>query len=170
LKRSLAGIRVKHAVRMAFPLKCDEETLTEFASESCEAEQRRRRIFSTSNVVIGLCVALVVAATLALREEPATLHGMTEDDDSLWELAEAKKKKTEDDDALWELLEAKKRTTEDDDALWELAEAKKKMTEDDDAMWERAEAKQKMTEDDDALWEHAEAKRKMTEDDDDDGR
>jgi len=77
-------------VHMRSALKCGEETPTEITSENCEVEQGQRA-FSAKRVVIALCVVLVVAAAVAIKQMPVAIHDMT--DDALIDLAEAKKKK-----------------------------------------------------------------------------
>jgi len=72
-------------------LNRDDETPTEIGSETCEVEQQRRQLFSAKRVVIGLCVALVVAATVTAKQMPVAFRDMT--DDAMIDLAEAKKKK-----------------------------------------------------------------------------
>jgi len=63
------------------------EAVTDLASESCELQPKRS--FPTKAVVLALCSALAVMAVVAVRVPSGQVNVM---DDSLIDLAEAKKK------------------------------------------------------------------------------
>jgi len=67
------------------------ESATELTSERCESEQQRKA-FPTKAVVLGICIALAVAATIAIKEMPIAESKMM--DDALIDFAETKKNKT----------------------------------------------------------------------------
>jgi len=65
------------------------ESATEITSEHFESEQQRKA-FPTKAVVLGICIALAVVATIAIKEMPIAESKMM--DDALIDFAETKKK------------------------------------------------------------------------------